>query len=70
MRIYYFGELVEDTNNPNFKKIKTEQTSLKLETLSQQKHVTAKTGMESIGDILKDLDLSLDSFRPGRMHHT
>jgi hypothetical protein len=70
MRIYYFGELIEDTENPNFNKTKTEQTSLELELSEQKKQDKTKTGMEPMGDILKDLDLNLDSFRPSRMHHT
>lgn len=70
MRIYYFGELIEDTENPTFNKTKTEQTSLELEFAEQKQQEKSKTGMESIGDILKDLDLNLDSFRPSRMHRT
>jgi hypothetical protein len=64
MRIYYFGELVEDTNNPNFKKIKTEQTSLKLESpIEQKKQSKVKMGMDSIGDLLKDLNLNIDVYK-------
>ena len=65
MRIYYFGELVEDTENPEFKKTKTEQTSLKLEsTVEQKKQNKVKMGMDSIGDLLKDLNLNIDVYRP------
>jgi hypothetical protein len=65
MRIYYFGELVEDTENPEFNKTKTEQTSLKLEsTVEQKKQNKVKMGMDSIGDLLKDLNLNIDVYRP------
>ena len=67
MRIYYFGELVEDTENPEFKKTKTEQTSLKLEsTVEQKKQNKVKMGMDSIGDLLKDLNLNIDVYRPNK----
>jgi hypothetical protein len=65
MRIYYFGELVEDTNNPDSNKTKTEQTSLKLESsVEQKKQNKVKMGMDSIGDLLKDLNLNIDVYRP------
>lgn len=71
MRIYYFGELIEDTNDPDFNKTKTEQISLKLESpVEQKKQNKVKMGMDSIGDILKDLDLNLDSFNPSKMQRT
>ena len=58
MKIYYFGELIEDTNALKAQKIATQMT------LSFDEEPLAKTGMPSIGDILKELDLSLDVYRP------
>lgn len=63
MRIYYFGELIEDTNET--KKVATIQTALPLEATVVAEE-PQKSGMQSIGDILQELDLSLDTFRSGR----
>lgn len=61
MRIYYFGELIEE-NGQKVQKQKIEQTQLELESVKlEQKQ---KFGMDSIGDILKELDLNLDIYRP------
>jgi hypothetical protein len=72
MRIYYFGELVEDTNDPNFNKTKTEQTSLELE-FSEKKEKKSekreKTGMDSIGDLLKEINLNIDVYRPNKLRN-
>jgi hypothetical protein len=54
MRIYYFGELIEDTNKKTEEKI--EQTQLHLKETDQ------KIGMPSLADILKEIDLSLDTY--------
>ena len=61
MKIFYFGELIEDTNAP--KKAEVDQLVMSFaegESDPQPK----KTGMESIGDILKDLDLNIDIYHP------
>lgn len=63
MRIYYFGELVEDTNET--KKAEMGQTKLELNEVPQE-----KSGIQSIGEILQELDLNLDSFRPAGSRHT
>ena len=66
MRIYYFGELIEDTNNPNTN-LQTQETQLELSFADAPADSTPapkKTGMDSIGDILKDLDLNIDIYRP------
>jgi len=56
MKIYYFGELIED----NGRKIeKQQQTALALETPQAE-----KTIFDTIGDLLGELDLSLDVYRP------
>jgi hypothetical protein len=65
MRIYYFGELIEDTNNPK-NEIEEKQLKLELEaspSMSEKANTKIKVGMESIGDILKELNLNVDSFR-------
>lgn len=71
MKIFYFGELIEEngrkvTNETN-SETKTAQEIAQLE-LSFADDESApepkKTGMESIGDILKDLDLNIDIYRP------
>lgn len=64
MRIYYFGELIKDTNNHNKKPVKLNQTKLNLEPAKAP--VGRKAGMQSIGELLKDIDMNLDSFRPNR----
>jgi hypothetical protein len=70
MRIYYFGKLIEDTENPDFNKTKTEQTSLKLELSEQKQQEKTKTGMESIGDILKDINLNIDVYRSNKLKNS
>lgn len=64
MRIYYFGELVEDTNNP-VPKTREEimQTAFEFSDESEQ---PKRSGMPSIGDLLEDIDLSLEAYRPLR----
>lgn len=64
MRIYYFGELIEDTNNPDLNKTKTQQTALELKAHEPQEEKKSKLGMDSIGDLLKDLNLNVDVYRP------
>lgn len=59
MRIYYFGELIEDTNKKE-QIIEIEQTALDLQSLDKPK----KVGMDSIGDLLNELNLNLDVYRP------
>lgn len=77
MRIYYFGELVEENGRKVAKETKMkntkiaksgsetrvsttrEQTELEFENIEDK-----KTGMESIGDLLRDIDLSLDVHLP------
>ena len=70
MRIYYFGELVQDTNNPDFNKTKTEQTSLELKAHEPKEEMKSKLGMDSIGDLLKDLNLNIDVYRPGKLKNS
>lgn len=75
MRIYYFGELIEE----NGRKIKNEtktpkQIKLNFESLQRAAEAEEKqdAGMQSIGDILQELDMTLDSFRSngfGRRSH-
>lgn len=63
MRIYYFGELIEENGvkvAPETKK-ETKQIEMKFEKVIAKPD---RDGMQSIGDILKDLDLTIDSFRP------
>lgn len=57
MRIYYFGKLIEDTNETKNQII--EQTALDL--LQPEE---PKPAVDSLGDLLNDLDLSLDIWRP------
>lgn len=69
MRIYYFGELIEDTlakktdKTKNAEKNKSQivQTSLDLNNIEQSQK---KTGMESIGELLRELDLNIDAYNP------
>ena len=61
MKIFYFGELVEDTNAP--KENTSDQLTLAF-VAEEPAPEPKKTGMESIGDILKDLDLNLDIYHP------
>jgi len=69
MRIYYFGKLIEDTNETKT----VEQTKLKLD---EPKLET--TALQSISDILHELDLYQDVYpsesskqlnRSGGLHH-
>jgi hypothetical protein len=68
MRIYYFGELIEE----NGRKVKSEaQKQMQLEfSQAEQTPMPKKSGMDSIGDILKELDLNLDSLRSIGMRQT
>lgn len=68
MRIYYFGELIKDTNKETEKVEILEQTTLELNQARQQQN--KKVGMDSIGDLLKELDLNLDSFRVNHLQST
>jgi hypothetical protein len=54
MRIYYFGKLIEDTNETKT----VEQTKLNLDELKQE-----ITTMQSIGDVLHELDLYRDVYQ-------
>lgn len=60
MRIYYFGELIEDTNAKK-EETKKQQTQLALEEPRQ------KVGMPSLGDILQEIDLSLDAYHKNNL---
>ena len=64
MRIYYFGELIEENGrkvNELQAQTKTEtQTALEFNLVKEPK----KVGMPSIGELLEELDLSLDVYRP------
>lgn len=67
MRIYYFGELIEDngvkvTNSAEQKTEILEQTQMELTAPVP----TRKSSMESIGDLLKEIDMNLDSLRQNR----
>jgi hypothetical protein len=66
MKIYYFGELIEDTNETKNETKKSQEIAQLALNLSEPepKEEPKKTGMESIGDILKDLDLNIDIYRP------
>lgn len=61
MRIYYFGELIKDTNKETEKVEILEQTTLELN--HSKAKPAKKVGMDSIGDLLKELDLNLDTFQ-------
>lgn len=73
MKIFYFGELIEengrkvtkDTNNETKKAQEIAQLALSFAETEPEEE-PKKTGMESIGDILKDLDLNIDLYRPMR----
>lgn len=63
MKIYYFGELIEE----NGRKIKNEtetQLELSFADATDDSVPPKKISMDSIGDILKDLDLNLDIYHP------
>ncbi len=66
MKIYYFGELIEDTNETKNDTKKSQEIAQLALNLGEQEPAEEpkKTGMESIGDILKDLDLNIDIYRP------
>ena len=70
MRIYYFGELIEE----NGRKVRPEQTETLEQTALDLDNVrpvqTRSADMQSIGEIIKELDLTLDSFRPIRLQST
>lgn len=63
MRIYYFGELIEVDGKKVEKETKTQQTKLEFETVKS----VEKPGMSSVGELLKDIDLNLDIYRPLRL---
>jgi len=69
MRIYYFGELIEDTKSPKQKEIIEKnilsQTALLLEE-AQPESAKPKPGMPPLGDLLQDIDMSLDAALPFR----
>ena len=52
MKIYYFGKLIQDTEDTY---------------VSQTKEKTEESGMASIGDILKEIDMNLDTYRPAHL---
>jgi hypothetical protein len=65
MRIYYFGELIEENGRKIVNETKTaEQTTLDFESASLSDEEPVRTGMPSIGDILKEIDLNLDVYNP------
>ena len=80
MRIYYFGELIEDTNNPKQKAltgsdaraattVETVEKNITTQTtllLDEAENTETKTGMPSLGDLLQDIDMSLDAVLPFR----
>ena len=59
MKIYYFGELIEENGVKVATKTEIEQTKLAFDEESEK-----KVGLRSIGDILKEIDLSLDGVWP------
>ncbi len=63
MRIYYFGELIEVDGKKVEKETKIQQTKLEFETVKPAE----KPGMSSVGELLKDIDLNLDIYRPLRL---
>lgn len=74
MRIYYFGKLIKDTENPLATAVETQQTAFDFDSAPAPKKDIKqpnkpKTGMDSIGDILKELDLTVDSFSPRHLSH-
>ena len=71
MKIFYFGELIEENGrkvtNETKSETKTAQEIAQLELSfaeGESDPQPKKTGMESIGDILKDLDLNIDIYHP------
>ncbi len=77
MRIYYFGELIQDSNGNKVnetKTTKTEESEIKQTTFNFDAEQTVKKsrtlGMESIGDLLRDLDLNLDVYNPMNSRYT
>lgn len=65
MKIYYFGELIEENGRKIVKETKTaEQTRLNFEAASIPDEEPVRTGMPSLGDILKEIDLNLDVYNP------
>ena len=64
MRIYYFGELIEE-NGVKVQKQKVEEQKQ----VAMQFEEDEQTGsyMQSIGDILKEIDMNLDVYRPAHM---
>ena len=66
MKIYYFGKLIEENGRKVTNEINTseiDQLTLAFAT-EEPAPEPKKTGMDSIGDILKDLDLNLDIYHP------
>lgn len=64
MRIYYFGELIED--NENFETKNGSRDGKKLEDLNQGSNAAYfddENTMKSVGSILKDLDMTIDTYR-------
>ena len=60
MRIYYFGELVEDTSITN----KNKQTETKVEQTSLALEKPQKTVFEQVDELLQDIDMNLDRCLP------
>ncbi len=65
MKIYYFGELIEVDGQPVIKETKIQQTKMDFDA-AQPDETPQRQGMASIGELLKDIDLSLDVYRPLR----
>lgn len=77
MKIYYFGELIEENGVKVKGEVEIEQTSLNFDkTEAENKKAKSSTfhsaveetkvGMSSIGELLKDIDLNIDVYRPLR----
>lgn len=69
MRIYYFGELIQDTNadETNSAVPKTREEVMQTQfVFNDEPKQPKKEGMPSVGELLEGLDLSLDVYRPFR----
>lgn len=66
MKIYYFGELIEENGRKVTNETNTPETDQLTLSFADQEPAPEpkKGGMDSIGDILKELDLNLDIYHP------
>jgi hypothetical protein len=65
MKIYYFGELIEDTEDPSVKLAHEKQTFLDFAAVEAETTEKKETNLfDAIDELLDEIDLTRDIFRP------